>query len=491
MTITASGTIRIAGSDPGKTPAGVPECAAASDFVAPSLPCWSLIGRVGSGTPFYVGTTKGFSVTTPGRLFLGVNDNVFGDNSGSWAATVTVISNRPPIAALTMSDSDGVLTGTEGETFDFTVGEGTDGFSFNSTIRLSFSVMRSSDPEGEPLTYEWRLNSFLVSTSRDFAHDLGQGTHIIDLTVKDSGEAQSTASAAIIITARNGATQPISLNWPFISTQEWNKTAGTQERGCKPKAGRRHCGDDWFAEDWNWGGGDVDRGMVLLSPATGRVIFTGVLEPGYGREVIIQNLAAIPYDSVLRFTHLEKSWVINDQDVCPGTPIGTIGFSGLVRGGAVASHLHAVAYMGVFQKSDRGSRGSTGYHWLSTDGSYVEAIDVNRPTRFALDFNFDQNSRPQGCGDSFALQGRVIRSNGRGVGAVTITLTDSQGNTVQTVSTFGDDSGHFAFNDLIPGTYTLIPSKTGCQFTPEIIDATITTTHIQLENFEGTGSHCR
>jgi murein DD-endopeptidase MepM/ murein hydrolase activator NlpD len=92
VTITASGTIRIAGSDPGKTPAGGPECSASSDFVAPGLPCWSLIGRIGSGTPFYVGTATGFSVTTSGRLFLGVNDNSFPDNSGSWAATVTVTS---------------------------------------------------------------------------------------------------------------------------------------------------------------------------------------------------------------------------------------------------------------------------------------------------------------------------------------------------------------------------------------------------------------
>lgn len=101
VSITASGTIATAGSD-SKTPAGAPECGAPSDFVAPGLPCWSLIGRIGSGTPFYVGTTKGFSVDTSGRLFLGVNDNVFSDNFGSWAATVTVtvIAPPPPPASL-------------------------------------------------------------------------------------------------------------------------------------------------------------------------------------------------------------------------------------------------------------------------------------------------------------------------------------------------------------------------------------------------------
>jgi hypothetical protein len=35
-------------------------------------------------------------VATSERLFLGVNDNSFPDNSGSWATTVTVTSNQPP-----------------------------------------------------------------------------------------------------------------------------------------------------------------------------------------------------------------------------------------------------------------------------------------------------------------------------------------------------------------------------------------------------------
>ena len=92
VTITASGTIYIAGSDPGKTPAGDPNCTASADFVAPGLPCWSLIGRIGNGAPFEVGTATSFSVARRGRLYLGVNDNYFPDNTGSWSAMVTVSS---------------------------------------------------------------------------------------------------------------------------------------------------------------------------------------------------------------------------------------------------------------------------------------------------------------------------------------------------------------------------------------------------------------
>jgi serine/threonine-protein kinase len=58
---------------------------------APNLNCWSLIGRVGGGgTIFEIG--KGVTVPpgSAGRLFLGVNADVFTDNAGSWTAVITV-----------------------------------------------------------------------------------------------------------------------------------------------------------------------------------------------------------------------------------------------------------------------------------------------------------------------------------------------------------------------------------------------------------------
>jgi hypothetical protein len=55
------------------------------------LPCWSLIGRVGTNTAvFAVGAQASYSVKTTGRLYFGVNDNSLYDNSGSWTAVVTV-----------------------------------------------------------------------------------------------------------------------------------------------------------------------------------------------------------------------------------------------------------------------------------------------------------------------------------------------------------------------------------------------------------------
>jgi hypothetical protein len=96
LDITADGLIKIAGSDPGKTPDGDQNCVASSGWTAPGLHCWALIARVGDGTPFEVGTSGKFQIETFGVLFLGVNDEVgaFGDNSGSWVAEV--ISGPPP-----------------------------------------------------------------------------------------------------------------------------------------------------------------------------------------------------------------------------------------------------------------------------------------------------------------------------------------------------------------------------------------------------------
>jgi len=53
------------------------------------LPCWSLMGRIGTnGKPFQVGRSKDLVVTQSGELFLGVNDSYYPDNRGSWVATV-------------------------------------------------------------------------------------------------------------------------------------------------------------------------------------------------------------------------------------------------------------------------------------------------------------------------------------------------------------------------------------------------------------------
>ena len=70
-------------------PAGDPSCTPAQNFPgrafpAPSLPCYSLIARIGNGTPFEVGTSTLITNAAAGVLFLGINDNNVSGNSGSW-----------------------------------------------------------------------------------------------------------------------------------------------------------------------------------------------------------------------------------------------------------------------------------------------------------------------------------------------------------------------------------------------------------------------
>lgn len=47
-----------------------------------------LIGRIGTGKPFRIGSKNTLPTQEAGKLYLGINDNVFGDNSGEFRVTV-------------------------------------------------------------------------------------------------------------------------------------------------------------------------------------------------------------------------------------------------------------------------------------------------------------------------------------------------------------------------------------------------------------------
>jgi len=94
--ISAAGDVYVAAAGSTQTPGGNPSCTPAasypadsSQFPAPELPCWSLIGRIGNGRPFEVGTSILVTATT-GRLYLGVNDDSFASNTGIWAVKIKI-----------------------------------------------------------------------------------------------------------------------------------------------------------------------------------------------------------------------------------------------------------------------------------------------------------------------------------------------------------------------------------------------------------------
>jgi len=57
----------------------------------PGRPAGGLIGRIGTGADtFFIGTDRGpYRVKVPGRLFLGINDDYFEDNSGRFRVTIS------------------------------------------------------------------------------------------------------------------------------------------------------------------------------------------------------------------------------------------------------------------------------------------------------------------------------------------------------------------------------------------------------------------
>jgi hypothetical protein len=90
VNVNASGLVSMGGGWVPNPPAGVlgKRCSGNGFPGGPGVPCWSLIGRIGDGAPFYVGNGLTLHATQAGELYLGVNDNQLGDNSGVWTAMV-------------------------------------------------------------------------------------------------------------------------------------------------------------------------------------------------------------------------------------------------------------------------------------------------------------------------------------------------------------------------------------------------------------------
>ena len=84
----ADGRIRW-GTDRRDGPAGENNSPRNANRPIPSRPAAALIGRIGNDAPFFIGDEKGgLRMRSSGQLFLGINDDVLEDNSGSFKVTV-------------------------------------------------------------------------------------------------------------------------------------------------------------------------------------------------------------------------------------------------------------------------------------------------------------------------------------------------------------------------------------------------------------------
>ncbi len=91
-----TGEIQLSGDAGDKsTPDGSVKGRKAPSAPAPNTLAGALIGRIGGGVPFGIGTMSNpLPMPGPGPLWLGINDDVVGDNSGEFIVTIRVIRGR-------------------------------------------------------------------------------------------------------------------------------------------------------------------------------------------------------------------------------------------------------------------------------------------------------------------------------------------------------------------------------------------------------------
>jgi hypothetical protein len=89
VTFNASGDVRIGGpGNPTASPGGVTPQTTAPGAPMQNAPAGALIGKVGNGAPFLIGSQQRVRMTEAGQLFLGVNDGHLEDNEGNFQVSV-------------------------------------------------------------------------------------------------------------------------------------------------------------------------------------------------------------------------------------------------------------------------------------------------------------------------------------------------------------------------------------------------------------------
>jgi hypothetical protein len=86
LDISASGEITVGGGNAPASPAGTGEMR--TENTIQGAPTGALIGRIGNGQPFVIGTQTRIQAPAAGQLFLGVNDSNHADNQGSFRVDV-------------------------------------------------------------------------------------------------------------------------------------------------------------------------------------------------------------------------------------------------------------------------------------------------------------------------------------------------------------------------------------------------------------------
>jgi hypothetical protein len=89
ITFNATGDVRIGGEGNSTAGPGGSATARAPGSPLPNSPAGALVGRVGDGAAFLIGSTNRVLMPAAGQLFLGVNDGNLPDNEGTFQVQIT------------------------------------------------------------------------------------------------------------------------------------------------------------------------------------------------------------------------------------------------------------------------------------------------------------------------------------------------------------------------------------------------------------------
>ncbi len=141
--------------------------------------------------------------------------------------------------------------------------------------------------------------------------------------------------------------------WPF-NEPGWAVVTGSAS----------HRGDDFHADDWNYGTGDDDLGMTAIAAAPGIVLFAGRHPEGepfdaYGNQVVVhvvdQQNGGGATEFAYRYAHLASIAAEVGDYVHFGSEIGTVGGTG-EEDDSYSPHLHSVLYKDIYATATGSAR---------------------------------------------------------------------------------------------------------------------------------------
>jgi hypothetical protein len=89
LQIVTTGEIRFGRGDSQRATSAGNDDVRNNRFPVPALPVGALIGRIGNGQAFAIGSNTTLTIPTTGRLFLGINDDGYEDNAGQFRVVIT------------------------------------------------------------------------------------------------------------------------------------------------------------------------------------------------------------------------------------------------------------------------------------------------------------------------------------------------------------------------------------------------------------------